>query len=102
MRKYATEFYFIKKQYQKDLEKITKGAYKKDHPVTTDPVETDSQGKVPFYHQPTYGNGPQDNPSKVLHGSKDLAGKTMPQNAVYPKKEDILQERILYDSIKVG
>lgn len=86
IRTYATESFFIKKAYQKSLEDLSKGDYFYNHPVTTDVAKGDSNNKVPFYHQPTHGSGPKDNPSKPLSSEVDLEGGPRPQNAVYPKE----------------
>ena len=43
----------------------------------------DPSGNVPFYHQPTKGSGPVNNPSKVLSKEVNVSGDPIPQNAIY-------------------
>jgi len=83
-RSYATEAFFLQKTFQKNMEKISSNTYKSGHPVTTDTAKADGQDNIPFYHQPTHGNGDPSNPSKPLHSTQDLQGQPRPQNAVYP------------------
>jgi hypothetical protein len=85
-RSYVTKAYYPLKQYQKKLETVTNGDYKAGHPVTTDVALADTQGDVPFMHQPTHEGGPATNPSKILSTQVDINGNPVPQSAVYPLK----------------
>jgi hypothetical protein len=80
---FATESFFLDQAHQKALEALSKGAYKKGHPVITDTEKANAKDEVPFYNQPTHGKGPVDNPSEPLSDSTDLQGNNSPQNAVY-------------------
>jgi hypothetical protein len=86
-RGYAQESFLVKKAHFKDLEKATHGAFKCNHPFSTDVDKINQEGKVPFYHQNTHGAGQKNNPSLVLSSTEDLKGNPMEQRAVYPDKE---------------
>src|SRR3978361_521205 len=64
-RSYVTKAYYVDKKARSVLEAATKGAYHGSHPVTTDVDLANAQGDVPFKHQPTHGDGPSNNPSKI-------------------------------------
>jgi len=83
-RSYVTKAYYVDKKARSVLEVATKGAYHGSHPVTTDVDLANAQGDVPFKHQPTHGDGPSNNPSKILSNQVDLQGNLRPQKAVYP------------------
>lgn len=98
-RTYVTESFFVKQASQKALEKLTKGAYSKGHPVTTDVNKPDSNGDIPFYHQPTHGAGPASNPSKPLSSTVDVEGNAGIQNAVYPTNKTYMPASWLENKI---
>jgi len=52
VRPYITKAYMVKHAHASELEKLSKGAYKKPHPVTTDTDKSDAKKEVPFLHQP--------------------------------------------------
>lgn len=83
IRPYATKAYYVKPGAHKLLETATKGAYRGNHPVTTDTDKVDASGDVPFYHQPTHGAGNSNNPSKILSSVVDLKGDPRPQYGSY-------------------
>lgn len=69
-----SEAYSVRRQFQVQLEKEAENSYKSGHPVVVDKAITDDNGRILYEHQPTHGNGPSDNPSKVIHPTKDLLG----------------------------
>lgn len=83
VRPYVTKAYYVKPKDRKALETITNGAYKSNHPITTDTDKVDASGKIPFYNQLTHKKGSANNPSKPLSSVVDVEGNPIPHNAVY-------------------
>lgn len=95
MRAPPSEAYSVRRQFQAQLEKETENSYKSGHPVVVDKAITDDTGRILYEHQPTHGNGPSDNPSKVIHPTTDLLGKPAIQSTVFPKTPTFIDPKYL-------
>lgn len=94
-RPYTTEVRRVLRPYQKDLNKITEGVHKDNHPALVDPNvrNPDNSCEILYEGQPTHGKGSAQNPSYPLHPSKDLQGHNKTQNIVPPTTITYVEER---------
>jgi len=70
-----------------------------DHPVIVDPALEDENNFVPLRAQATHNNGPQDNPSKEINSSRDLAGNNQAQRMVVPTEQTSVKKSWLGSTI---
>jgi len=81
-RSFASTVYKIKPERQKDLEKATENAYRRGHPIISDPDKKAPDGTIPFEAALTHGPGSNENPSQKI-ANNDFKGSPREQNAIY-------------------
>lgn len=84
-----SQTYGIHRQYYGLIKKNLEGSWDNGHLViaNTDIVNPDNSAEVKYEGQPTSGRGTPDNPSYLLHPTKNFAGEPKPQFFVPPVNE---------------